>query len=654
MPAPAAPTILFVDDDAANRHALGWVFRNAGYRTLEAATGAEALRLAREKPDLVVLDVNLPDIDGFEVCRRIKEHPCTRSVAVLEVSGVFVASEDRSQGLDGGADGYLVKPVDPRELLATVRSLLRIHAAEEAARKAAQEWRATFDAISDAVCLLDPAGLILRCNRAACDLLGQPFAELVGQPYAEAVLRVAGGGWRVEGEDTSVSSPSILHPPPATLHPPPATRSEVQLGQRWFLATADPILDEQGERIGSVHILADITLRKQMEEQLRQGQKMEAIGRLAGGIAHDFNNLLTAILGNASLLAQRLDPAAEEHELVDTLERAAWRAAELTRQLLGFSRQTLLWLRPLNLNETVEEVLTLLRRTMDPRIEVQARCTADLWPVRADAGQMSQVLMNLCLNARDAMPEGGRLTLETANRLITEAEAHGSTDTRPGEFVRLSVADTGHGIPTDVLPRIFDPFFTTKPAGKGTGLGLAMVFGIVKQHQGWIECHSAPHTAAERCVQGTRFDVYLPRLAEPAPTTSPGPPIAPSAPRGEMILVADDNDMLRKLVATFLRQNGFQVLLAEDGRQAVEIFERERERVRLVVLDVMMPRLSGPEAMRELRKLNPDVPILLASGYSDVELTEAERTRVQGFIAKPYREPDLIGAVRQALSAAKG
>ncbi len=633
------PSVLLVDDEPANRHTFGYLFRTAGFAVLEAGTGRDALALAaRERPDLVVLDVSLPDLNGFEVCRRLKEDEATCSVPVLQVSAVYVGSGDRSQGLESGADAYLIKPVEPRELLATVRSLLRVRAAEEQARRAAQQWRATFDAIRDAVFLLDAREVVLRCNRAAAAVLGRPFTEVVGRPYDELLREAAG-------------------PAPAApaANAPPADPEELHLAGRWFLVARDPVVDDAGRPAGAVVVLTDITRRKELQEQLRQVQKMEAVGRLAGGVAHDFNNLLTAVLGNAALLQPRLARGGPDQELLGAIERAAWRAAELTRQLLGFSRQTMLWLRPLPLSESAREVVTILERTIDPRVRLEVRSAPDLWLVQADAGQMTQVLLNLCINACDAMPEGGTLTLETANVTVDEAQARNRVGARPGPFVRLSVSDTGSGIAPEHLPRIFDPFFTTKPAGKGTGLGLAMVFGIIQQHQGWVECHSA-------VGKGTRFDLYLPRY-EPAPSAAPPAPEAPPAPRPgplsvsslgtEVVLLAEDNDMLRTLASTFLRRHGYQVIPAADGQEAVEEYARHHGRIAAVVLDLMMPRLSGRDALRRLREIDPGVRVVFASGYSDTQLSEEEQAGVQGFVTKPYRERDLVHAVRAALDTTR-
>jgi PAS domain S-box-containing protein len=637
------PAILFVDDDATNRQALGLLFRGAGYAVLEAGSGLEALDLAADRePDVVVLDVNLPDISGFDVCRRLRELPATRYAGVIHLSGVHVDTQDRSQGLEGGADAYLVKPVEPRELVAHVRALLRVRAAEEAFRRAAQEWRTTFDAISDAVCLLDDQGRIRRCNRALGELVASDFDALIGRPLDGVLCRGLG-------------LPAL----PPLLRDAQKERQDVQLGQRWFRVTEDPILDAKGAPAGAVLTLRDITQRVQLEEQLRQSSRLEAVGRLAGGVAHDFNNLLTAILGNVSLLIRALPPGQQEHELAGTIERAAWRAAELTRQLLGFSRQTLLWL------ETIEPGLLLTQAAEVARaearaapggapVEVEVSCPDGLWPVQADPGQMGQVLQVLCKNAREAMPTGGRLRLSAENTRLEAEEARGHAEARAGAFVRLRVEDSGQGIAPEVLDKIFDPFFTTKPTGQGTGLGLAMVHGIVKQHQGWIECRS-------EVGRGTRFDLYLPRwVGAVAPSSRlpdepealRGPTVSrvatPAGPR--RVLLADDNALLRDLAAGYLRQGGFQVLQARDGREAVEVYTREQSAIDLVILDWIMPEVTGRDALERMRRLNPELRVLVAIGG---DRPPAGATgEVDGILSKPYRERELLEAVHAALGGA--
>jgi PAS domain S-box-containing protein len=620
-------TILYVDDEEANRRSFSWIFRNEGFRVREAATGSEALRLAAEKPDLVVLDVNLPDMNGFEVCRRIKSHPATTSIPVLHISAMFVRSQDKMHGLEAGADGYLVKPVEPQEMLAQVKALLRVRKAEEAARTAARQWRATFDALSDAVCLLDQKGIVVRCNRAMAGLLRRPFPEIIGRPYRQLT----------KAAFSSEEAACLASAQPVSSR----EMTELALSGRWFRLRVDPVRDDQGVAIGSVHRLADITERKRIEEQLRQTQKLEAIGQLAAGVAHDFNNLLTAITGNVSLLLAQTPKEEPAFEPLTTIDKAAWRAAELVRQLLSFSRQGKLQLKALNLNQSVAEAVRFLRRTIDPRITVEAAGATELWPVRADPGQVNRLIMNLCLNARDAMPQGGSLVLETANVTLLEEDASRHAEALPGEFVRLRVRDTGCGIPPAVQRHIFEPFFTTKEPGKGTGLGLATVFGIVKQHCGWIECASV-------IDRGTTFDVYLPRCLKAQATSLPTS--GPTPGRGqETILLVDDEPMLRSLGKNILEQYGYRVLLAEDGAEAVDIYQREGQQIDLIILDLTMPRMSGPDALRKLRQINPAVRSLFASGYFAGPEAPCAEEEIAGFIHKPYRPHDLANLVRMTL-----
>jgi signal transduction histidine kinase len=624
MTAQPHPTVLYVDDDADDRHQFRWIFQQAGFDVKEAATGDDALRLVREAPDVIVLDINLPDINGFEVCRRIKSHPATRAIPVLHLSAAYVTARDRAHGLEEGADGYLTKPVEPQELVAQVKALVRIHQAEERARTALLQWQATFDAISDGVCLLSPEGAVLRCNRALAQLLDRPAADLTGRALREVLA-----GSQPPGEG----------PFERVLHTRTRASAEMVLGERSLQGTADPVLAADGTVCGAVYILSDVTERKRLEEQLRQAQKMEAVGRLAGGIAHDFNNLLTGILGNLSLLLAGLPAEDPRRESLLAAEKLGWRAADLVRQLLGFSRRGVFRPRPVSVRDEADGLLQILCRVTDPRIRVEASFAPDLWPVLADPAQIGQVLMNLCLNARDAMPDGGELLVAADNVVVDEAGARLHAGGRAGRFVRLRVSDSGHGMMPAVRARIFEPFFTTKPVGKGSGLGLAMVFGIVQQHQGWIYCASAVGI-------GTTFDVYLPACHE-EPAAAQGTATATGLDRGQgTILFADDEAAIRALGREWLEGNGYEVLLAADGREAVETYRQFHEQVSLVVLDLTMPHLSGHEVLRELVRTDPQVRVLCTSGY-DAEQVTAAMSACVGFLPKPYKKEELLTAVQR-------
>jgi PAS domain S-box-containing protein len=415
---------------------------------------------------------------------------------------------------------------------------------------------------------------------------------------------------------------------------------------RTVMTVKSPVRDEAGRVVGVLGIFWDITEQRTLEAQLRQAQKMDAVGQMAGGIAHDFNNLLTAVLGNLELAQMELPDVHPARELLTSAIKAGFRAAELTRQLLSFARQTPLRPGLLCLNASVDETVRLLRRTIDPRIILETRPAGELWNVQADASQMGQVLMNLCLNARDAMPKGGTLTLETGNQALDADSVLAHADGRPGEFVRLSVEDTGEGMPPEVRDHVFEPFFTTKGPGKGTGLGLAVVFGIVKQHGGWIECETS-------LGKGTRFDIYLPRskdVEQPAPENT----TAAVAGGCELVLLADDQELVRTLGRDILERFGYRVLTAADGQEAVDMYRQRMKDIELVVLDYAMPRLSGLDTLHLLRELNPNIPVLFSSGYySEQALQAMEKEEMVGFVGKPYRPGELARCVRDILDRTK-
>jgi PAS domain S-box-containing protein len=410
---------------------------------------------------------------------------------------------------------------------------------------------------------------------------------------------------------------------------------------RWVLDRAYERRDAQGNPYRIVGVAEDITDRRKLEVQLREAQKMEAVGQLAGGVAHDFNNLITVILGNAMLL-ERASLGTSQRASLEDVKQAAMRAGDLTRKLLGFSRRATLLLQAVDLRVIVRETVGLLQRTLDPRIQIVVEQPDALGEVLADPGEMSQVLLNLCLNARDAMKEGGTLTVSTRAINVSEARACEHLDSRSGDMVCLSVVDTGSGIAPEVRGRIFEPFFTTKEPGTGTGLGLAMVFGIVKQHQGWIEFTSEPG-------RGTRFDVYLPlyrgtstRSAVPDETPAPGEV-------RQTILFADDEAGVRRIAAQVLGERGYRVLLAGDGQAAVDLFREHWRAIDLVVLDLRMPRMSGRDALRAIRKIDPGARVLVTSGHADDYQGVVDAEKVAGCLRKPWTVDELDRALRSAL-----
>jgi PAS domain S-box-containing protein len=406
--------------------------------------------------------------------------------------------------------------------------------------------------------------------------------------------------------------------------------------------TISPVKDERGVVVGGAAILHDITRQQLLEEQLRQAQKMEAIGQLAGGVAHDFNNILAVIQMQIELGKLDEKASAEHLACLNEVHLAASRGGHLTRQLLLFSRRQRLQPRELDLSESITGMTTMLRRILGEDIQIQFKYAAQpLW-IRADAGMLDQLLMNLTLNSRDAMPQGGRLVIETAGEDVDELAALQSPQARPGSFARLTVADTGCGIRPEDLSRIFEPFFTTKDVGKGTGLGLATVFSIVQQHRGWINVATQPG-------RGTTFDIYLPRLAkEPAPAGEAGSVHTPMVGGTETILLVEDDDALRGSVHRCLSQLGYRLLDAANGAAAVRLWDTHREQIHLLLTDLVMPGgMNGKELGERLRRESPKLKVIYVSGYSAEIFTDGyPQVAGTAFLAKPFPAQTLAQTVR--------
>jgi PAS domain S-box-containing protein len=521
---------------------------------------------------------------------------------------------------DPSVRAVVVNYRDVTEREAAARAVARQHALLEG----------LFASVPDVVCYKDRDLRFLGGNPAFEALAGRPVRELVGRT-CEDVFR---GEWaeRLRGIE------------PVVLETGEAVRGKEWVtypdGRQVLLDIVISPLRDDGGLGGLIVTGRDVTEPTRLEEQLRQAQKLEAVGRLAGGIAHDFNNLLTVVLGNLELVRSGA-AGGEASELLAATARAAQQAADLTRQMLGFARRQPLRTTTLDLNALVQEALGLLRRTMDPRVLFRVQTAPGLRPVAADPVQIQQVVMNLCLNARDAMPEGGTLTVETAD--ADGARRPGASAEEPEtSLVRLSVSDTGFGMTEEVRAKVFEPFFTTKDVGQGTGLGLAVVYGVARAHGGWVECSSSPGA-------GSRFDVYLPRgLASDELPPGPAEPEYADRGLGETVLVADDEPLVRSLARNALERKGYRVVEAADGAEAVEVFRREKGKVALVVLDASMPNMSGRQAFAAIRKLDPAARVLFTSGHQAADVLPTAST---GFLHKPYTLQGLAAAVRTALDA---
>jgi two-component system, cell cycle sensor histidine kinase and response regulator CckA len=513
--------------------------------------------------------------------------------------------------------------------------------AEEDLRNANRDLRRLATAIDQAaemILVIDPEGRIQYVNPAFERVTGFAAAEVEGRPpsFLEEREREDGNaaGWPEIWE--TVSRGEVWSGRIPGRHRDGKTIQEE--------AVVSPVRDGEGNLVNFVAVVRDITAEIRMEAQLRQSQKMEAVGRLAGGVAHDFNNLLQVMSGYAEMAASDLDAGHPAHRQLAEVLKAAARARNLVRQLLVFSRREASRPRSLNLNEVVRGMMEMIGRILGEHIELEFRADPQTPTVHADPHLMEQVLMNLCVNARDAMDEGGRLCIRTRTAIPDEADMPPAARSRPGRFAVLTVSDTGCGIGDDVRDRIFEPFFSTKEVGKGTGLGLATVYGIVEQHEGFIRVSSP----ADR---GTRFDIFLPENRAGTPARPAPVELAPiRRGEGETILLAEDDEMVRDLTVRILERAHYRVLAARDGDEAVERFREHADDIALAILDVIMPRRSGRAVHDEIRRIRPDLPILFASGYSD-NILEKGGIRPESFemLPKPFRGEELLGRIARML-----
>jgi hypothetical protein len=641
----ASRTILVVDDNEKLAALVGKYLRRDGFRTDLATDGAAALDwLGRQHADLLLLNLKLPDMTGEEFVQALEERK--QDVPFIVVSGH--GDERRAaQLLKRGALDYLMKDGTLLELLPVVvkqaveqldrQKLLR--EAEIAYEHLRRHYEMILHAAGEGICGLDVQGRITFVNPAALRLLGYELHELLGQDLAALAERpVTGSNGRVR--DALAANTTF--------------RSHDQLfwrkdGTGFPIEYTSTPIRESGRQIGSVFVFKDITERRRLEEQYRQSQKLEAVGRLAGGIAHDFNNLLTVISGYSDLLAANPSLDHRAKEAVGEVQRAAERAIAVTRQLLAFGRKQMLKPRALDLNGVITEINKLIRRLIGEDIALTTHLAPGLLPVTADPGQLEQVILNLAVNARDAMPQGGGLTITTSNVVMTAAAAASQPGLQPGRYALLTVTDTGCGMDEETRARIFEPFFTTKEPGRGTGLGLATVYGIVVQSGGHIDVQSATG-------RGTTFRILWPQAEGPA--AAPEKPAAPAeaAVRGgsETVLLVEDEDAVRGLAARVLADFGYRVLQACDGAEALRLAQQDGQSLHLMVTDVVMPGISGLELARRLGPERPAMKVLFISGYTDDAIV---RKGVLGpdaaFLQKPFTPEVLARRVRELLDPAQ-
>src|SRR3954467_2191890 len=635
--------VLLLDDDPIDAELNIAALQEGGYdctwrRVDRRDTYVQALAVADF--EVVLSDYSLPDFDGLTALKLFLQRGL--QLPFVLVSG-NIGEEVAIESLKAGATDYVLKsrlerlaPVVTRALHEK-EELLRRKSAEEALRRSERDLRSLIENAPYGIFRSDMEGRFLDVNPALVKMLGYeresgllstypPKDVFTDLQQAEQLKELGESQQSFEGLEFEWKSRD-------------GTAIVVRRSGR-------PLVGREG-RVVSFEVMAEnVSERRALEEQLRHVQKMEAIGRLAGGVAHDFNNLLMVIIGYTELLRENLPKDGDQRGYADAVWNAGKKATLLTSQLLAFSRKQVMSLRILDLNAVLQEVDRMLPRLIGEDVQLSIAQGAALGRVKADPGQMEQVIMNLCVNARDAMPRGGRLTIETGNASLDLESARKIGASSAGNFVVLTVTDTGSGMDAQTQSRIFEPFFTTKDKGKGTGLGLATVYGIVKQSGGYI-------TVESEVGKGSRFDVYFPAIDRTADSK-----IAPAAPevpaRGnETVLLVEDEDAVRSLVREVLRARGYQVLEAQKSAQALEICKTHPGPIDLLVTDVVLPQISGRALAQQLGLARPQMKVLYISGYTDDKMLQ-HGIPGTAFLQKPFSSDVLARTVRDMLDSKNG
>lgn len=653
--------ILIVDDERDFVLSLTDILETYGYNVGMAHNQQEAVDTIQSfYADVVLLDVRLGHENGLNLINTFKE---TRPNIVTVIMTAFVEADSAIEAIQEGAYDYLRKPLNPRQLLKTLdrcfeklqlekekvavqealsKRNLELERMNTRLRESEERYRLLVETMNDGLIMEDLNGVIIYVNQKFMRMTGYAEGELLGRKASdfldEANLKVYSRYINIcHSGDISPFELSWLKKDGTTL---PA------------IVSPQSIIDDEKHLRGCFAVITDITERKNaeeekrnMEQHLQQAQKMESIGTLAGGISHDFNNSLQAIIGYTQILLMDKNEANPDYSKLTSIERAAQRASELTQQLLAFSRKVESKMRPIDLNKEILDVRNLLERTIPKMIDIELDLEKYLYVVNADPSQIEQIMMNLAVNARDAIGEEGKIIICTENTTLSETECRNYHGLIPGNYVILSMTDNGKGMTEKERERIFEPFFTTKAPGKGTGLGLSMVYGLVIKHNGYIACLSTPGV-------GTTFRIYLPAIKQELPATvekKEGP-----APEGgtETILIVDDEKFIRELGEQILIKFGYKVITAPDGEAALTSYLKNMDEVSLVILDLIMPGMGGKKCLEELLRIKPGLKVVIASGYSsEDDAKTAMESGARGYISKPYNVKNMLKEVREVLDA---
>jgi two-component system cell cycle sensor histidine kinase/response regulator CckA len=631
-PNSAPEKILLVDDDTNLIAGIQRTLRK-NFFIETAASGNDAIRLLAEQGPfaIVVADMQMPEMSGLEFLK------IAQTMAPHTVRMMLTGNADLQTAIDAVNDGhvfrYLDKPCPPSELLPALEAGLKLYrqvtqdiATRIRAEEQIREQAALLDQTHDAITVRDLNGRFDFWNKGAELMFGWTREEAADprtcgliptcEPALEGVQR--DGVWSGEFQTNSKDSRTITVQMRSTL-----------------------LRDSDGNPKSVLAICTDITERKKIEVQLLRSQRMESIGTLASGIAHDLNNILCPILMSAPILHGMVSE--EGQALTSAIETAARRGTDIVKQVLAFARGIegeRVLIQP---RHSIREIVNIANETFPKSIKTRNLAPKDLWPLMGDSTQLHQILLNLCINARDAMPDGGALDITAENLTLDECDLANFPEARPGNYVVIGITDTGTGIPPGVQEKIFDPFFTTKEIGKGTGLGLSTVIGIVKSHAGFLKVYS-------EVGKGATFRVYLPASPDVSHASQLEELPVLQGGNGEWILVADDEPAIRKVTETMLKRNGYNVLTATDGVDALAIYAQHMDKINLVLTDVMMPILDGTKLALALKKMNSNVAIIVATGQADeTRKTELKRLGAKAILSKPYRTDKLLSTLQEAI-----
>jgi PAS domain S-box-containing protein len=646
------PAVLVVDDEQKMCFSVKTLLENRGLEVEVATSGKTAMEnIGRKEFDLFLLDIFIPDIDGFGLMERILSQKPEAPVVLMTGD----ASVDSAvHALKRGAYDYLRKPFEVEDLEKTIHNALRQRKLleknrimEKRLRVSEKRFRFMIQNSPDMIYTLDHQGHFTFVNEAATQLFGYDSADLIGKHYQSVLHKedISRSRWRFNERRTGSRATAGLE-----LRLKPGPRIEKTTGKNPEYAVVE--LNATGMyrrktprgpriQVGTYGVARDTTYRKALETQLIQAKKMEAIGNLAGGLAHDFNNLLMGVQGVVSLMRLKMEPDNPFLKQVRTIEQYVQDGAGLTRQLLTLAKGGALEIKPTDVNELIRKQNRMFGRTRK-EITLVEDLVPKVLPVLADSSQIEQVLLNLYVNAGHAMPEGGRIAIKTENIYLSDEHVLiGSTNLRPGRHVKITVSDTGIGMDEQTLGRIFDPFFTTKQFGKGSGLGLYVAYGIIKNHGGFIQVVSKKRV-------GTTFTIYLPATERKAARTQK--PSPQKILGRETILLVDDEEKLLKACRDGMKLLGYTVFTANSGDKAVGIFSEKAEAIDVVVLDMIMPGLSGKETYRRLKQVDPRVRVLLASGYAmEGQAEEILKEGCTGFIQKPFKIEQLSLTIQEIM-----